>query len=148
MKSGGLILWNAIFYLRIVQDLLANVKTPYERRFGEPFEGPIILFGAMVENHPTFSQGLHQFGKKVFRIIFLGFKADRGENLKRRCSESRSGRFGKVARIRYSSSKNKREKQMVAELSGRDDEFQVPIQGGTWRNSRRIGRVSTGRTDR
>ena len=28
-------------------------KTPYERRFGEPFIGPIIPFGAMVEYHPT-----------------------------------------------------------------------------------------------
>ena len=35
-------------YLRNVQDLLAGGKTPYERRFGEPFRGPIIHFGAMV----------------------------------------------------------------------------------------------------
>ena len=36
-------------YLRNVQDLLADGKTPYERRFGEPFEGPVILFGTMRE---------------------------------------------------------------------------------------------------
>ena len=35
MKGGGLILWNATFYLRNVQDLLAYVKTPHDRRFGE-----------------------------------------------------------------------------------------------------------------
>ena len=29
-------------YLRNVQDLLADGKTPYERRFGESFKGPII----------------------------------------------------------------------------------------------------------
>ena len=29
-------------YLRSVQDLLAEGKTPYERRFGESFKGPII----------------------------------------------------------------------------------------------------------
>ena len=43
------------------------VKTPYERRFGEPLKGPIIPFGAMVENHLTSTQEQSrlQFGKKV-----------------------------------------------------------------------------------
>ena len=36
-------------YLRNIQDLLSDVKTPYERRFGEPFKGPIIPFGSLVE---------------------------------------------------------------------------------------------------
>ena len=36
-------------HLRDVQDLLADGKTPYERRFGEPFKGPVITFDAMVE---------------------------------------------------------------------------------------------------
>ena len=36
-------------YLRNVQDLLSDGKTPYERRFGEPFKGPIIPFGSLVE---------------------------------------------------------------------------------------------------
>ena len=31
-------------YLRNVQDLLADGKTPYERRFGESFKGPIVSF--------------------------------------------------------------------------------------------------------
>ena len=31
-------------YLRNVQDLLADGKTPYERRFGEPCKGAIISF--------------------------------------------------------------------------------------------------------
>ena len=31
-------------YLRNVTDLLSDVKTPYERRFGEPFKGPVIPF--------------------------------------------------------------------------------------------------------
>ena len=39
-------------FLRNVQDLLADGKTPYERRFGEPFKGPKIPFGAMIEHHP------------------------------------------------------------------------------------------------
>ena len=33
-------------HLRNIYDLLSNGKTPYERRFGEPFEGPVI--GSMV----------------------------------------------------------------------------------------------------
>ena len=77
MEGGGLILWNAIFYLRIVQDFLADVRTPYERRFGEPFKGPIILFGAMVEYHPISVRDqsrLHHFGKKVFPQIFLRYE--------------------------------------------------------------------------
>ena len=35
-------------YLRNVTDLLSDGRTPYERRFGEPFEGPIIPFGSLV----------------------------------------------------------------------------------------------------
>ena len=38
---------------RHLQDTLADGKTPCERRFGETSKGPIILFGAMVEYHPT-----------------------------------------------------------------------------------------------
>ena len=64
-------------YLRNIQDLLSDGKTPYEKRFGEPFQGPIIRFGSMVEYHPisaTDLSRLHQFGtKKVLPRIFLGY---------------------------------------------------------------------------
>ena len=36
-------------YLRNIQDLLSDGKTPYERRCGKPFNGPIIPFGSLVE---------------------------------------------------------------------------------------------------
>ena len=36
-------------YLRNIQDLLCDGKTPQEWRFGIPFNGPVIPFGAMVE---------------------------------------------------------------------------------------------------
>ena len=56
-------------YLRHVQDLLADGKTLCERLFGEPFKGPVIPFGAMVEYHPISARDdqsrIHQFGKKV-----------------------------------------------------------------------------------
>ena len=45
-------------YLRNVTDLLSDGKTPYERRFGKPFEGP---------------SRIHQFGKKVLPGLFLGY---------------------------------------------------------------------------
>ena len=54
-------------YLRNVTDFLSDGKTPYERRFGKPFEGPIIPFGSLVEYHPITAKDqsrIHQFGKK------------------------------------------------------------------------------------
>ena len=59
--------------LRKNQDLLSDGKTPYERRFGKPFNGPVIPFGALVEYHPISASRLHQFGPKVFLGIFLGY---------------------------------------------------------------------------
>ena len=49
--------------------------TPHERRFGAPFKGPVISFGAMVEHHPVSAKDLsrlHQFGSKVLPGKFLG----------------------------------------------------------------------------
>ena len=63
-------------YLRNVTDLLSNGKTPYERRFGQPFKGPIILFGSLVEYHPFTAKDqsrIHQIGKKVLPGLFLGY---------------------------------------------------------------------------
>ena len=63
-------------HLRSVQDLLADGKTPYERRFGESFKGPIFPFGASVEYYPMSARDqarLHQCGKKVLPGIFLEF---------------------------------------------------------------------------
>ena len=63
-------------YLRNVQDLLSDGRTPYERRFGKPFKGPIIPFGSLVEYHPTTANDqsrIHQFGKKVLPGLFVGY---------------------------------------------------------------------------
>ena len=64
-------------YMRNVQYLLADRKTLCERRFGEPFKGPALLFGAMLDHHPISTRDLsrlHQFGKKVVPGIFLGYE--------------------------------------------------------------------------
>ena len=53
-----------------------HVRTLYESRFGEPFKGPIIPFGSLVEYHPISVKDLsrlHQFGKKVLPGILLGY---------------------------------------------------------------------------
>ena len=60
---------------RNIQDLVSDGKTPYERRFGQPFKGPIIPFGSLVEYHPTTAKDqsrIHQFGMKVLLGLFLG----------------------------------------------------------------------------
>ena len=62
-------------YLRNIQDRLSDGKTPHGRRFGEPFQGPIIPFGLLVEYHPISTKcqsRIHQFRKKVLLGIFLG----------------------------------------------------------------------------
>ena len=76
MKNGGQIPWNVTAFLRNIQDLLSDGKTPYERRFGVPFNGPIIPFGAMVEHHQISAEDpsrLHQFCPKVLPGTFLGY---------------------------------------------------------------------------
>ena len=63
-------------YLRNVTDLLSDGKTPYERRFGKPFGGPVIPLGSLVEYHPITAKDqsrIHQFGKKVLPGLFLGY---------------------------------------------------------------------------
>ena len=69
-------------HLRNIQDLLSGRKTPNERRFGMPFKGPVIPFGAMVEYHSISAKDisrLHQFGAKVLPGIFLGYALYAGE---------------------------------------------------------------------
>ena len=63
-------------YLRNVQDLSSDGKTPYERRCGQPFKGPILPFGSLVEYHPIAAKdksSIHQFGKKVLPGLSLGY---------------------------------------------------------------------------
>ena len=66
MTIGGLLLQNT-------QHLFDGI---YERRFAEPFQGPVIPLGSIVEDHPVSAKDLsrlHQFGKKVFPGIFLRY---------------------------------------------------------------------------
>ena len=68
--------------MRNVQDLLSDGKTLYERRFGQPFEGPIIPFSSLVEYYTISSKDqsrIHQFGKKDLPGLFLGYALYAGE---------------------------------------------------------------------
>ena len=63
-------------YRRNVQDLMVAGKTHHERRFGEPFKGPMISYGAMAEFHLISIldlSRLYQFGKKVLLGILLRY---------------------------------------------------------------------------
>ena len=52
-------------YLRNIQDLLSDGKTPHERRFGKPLKGPVLLFGAMVDYHPISANDLRDYIRLV-----------------------------------------------------------------------------------
>ena len=76
MKTGGQILWNEKPVCETSQICYLMGKTPYERRFGKPFKGPIIQFGSLVEYHSITAKDqsrIHQFGKKVLPGLFLGY---------------------------------------------------------------------------
>ena len=78
MKVGGQILWN----VTPICETSSDGKTPYERRFGQPFKGPIIPFGSLGEHQPTTAKDqsrIHQFGKKVLPGLFLGYALYAGE---------------------------------------------------------------------
>ena len=99
MKSGGLIPWNAISAK--CSRPLGGWETPYERRFGEPFKGPVMPSGAMVENHPFSAKDqsrLHQFGK-VVPGKFLGYALIAGWNLGRWHVGCRLWGVGKLGRV-------------------------------------------------
>ena len=71
-------------YLRNVTDLLSDGKTPYERRFGQPFKGPIMPFGSLVEYHPWNCEGPvknSSIWKESLTWIVHRIRIVRGKNL-------------------------------------------------------------------
>ena len=63
-------------YLRNVTDLLSDGKTPYERRFGQPFEGRLFRLVHWLNISLSLrktSQESINFGKKVLPGLFLGY---------------------------------------------------------------------------
>ena len=83
MKIGGQILWNVIPMCETFK-ISCLMGRLYERRFGQPFEGPVIPFGSLVEYYPISAKDqsrIHQFGKKVLPGLFLGYALYAGGNL-------------------------------------------------------------------
>ena len=75
MKNGGQIPWNVVLSAKHSRSLVWW-ETPYERRFGEPCNGPTVPIGSFVEYYPISAKDqsrIHQFGKKVSPGLFLGF---------------------------------------------------------------------------
>ena len=71
-------------YLRNVTDLLSDGKRPYERRFGQPFKGPIIPFGSLVEYYPisTKDQSRIRLEKFVRRIVGVMYPTKSKQDLR------------------------------------------------------------------
>ena len=95
-------------YLRNVQDFLAYGKTPYERRFGEPFRGPRIPLVDWLNTIPfqcETNQDFTNLARTFYQESFLGMHWSRRE-FERRHFDCGFGRVGKDARIGDPSSKN------------------------------------------
>ena len=74
-------------YLRNIQDLLSDGKTPYERRFGMPFNGPVIPFGCNGRVSPFFCErhiGATSSRSKSLARYISRLCIVRGANLERR----------------------------------------------------------------
>ena len=69
------------WFLRCIVDITTHEKTAYEVRFGEPFRGPVIPFGAHVSYNPQSPDDkarLHQMAEKTLQGIFAGYKQQAG----------------------------------------------------------------------
>ena len=90
--NGGRSPWNFTAICETFKIACSDGKTPYERRFWIPLNGPVIPFGAMVKYHYVSAKNLsrlHQFGPTVLPGIFLGYVLNAGEFGKRRHSNRR-----------------------------------------------------------
>ena len=78
-QSGFLDVWWAeamacYCFLRNVVDVLACGRTPWHKRFGRPFKGPIIPFGAEVQYKPITAKDkdrLHAMGSQLLSGVFV-----------------------------------------------------------------------------
>ena len=118
-------------YLRNDEDFLADGKTQYERRFGEPFKGPIIPFGAMVEYHPSspkYMSRIHQFGKNVLPGIFLGSELI-AEGIWK--GDILTADLEDLEMLEASDIYHRRIKAKEVLISQKDDDFVFPVADGT-----------------
>ena len=66
-------------YLRNIHDLDAEGKTAYEKRYGIPFAGPIIPFGAGIKYKPSRPKEVDELKwRKVKPGLFVGYVLNAG----------------------------------------------------------------------
>ena len=68
-------------FLHSCVDKLADGETPYQKRFKNKFQGPIIPFGCEVEYKPSSQKvhnQMHPFGTKLLPGIFIGYYLEDG----------------------------------------------------------------------
>ena len=76
MKIGGQMPWNVTLICETSQTCYLIGGRPMKDVFGQPFKGPIIPFGSLVEYYPITAKDqsrIHQFGKKGLPGLFLGY---------------------------------------------------------------------------
>ena len=88
-----------------IQDLVSDGKTPFERRFGMPFKGPVMPFGAMVECHPVSAKDMSRLHQIGLPGIFLGYALYAGRTWKGDTVIADNEELEEMGRIRISRQK-------------------------------------------
>ena len=71
-------------FLHCYADKLWDGTTAYEKRFGTPFKGPLIPFGAEVDYKPSSKKvinEMHPFGSKLLPSIFSDITRNLGASM-------------------------------------------------------------------
>ena len=118
-------------FLRNIQDLLSDGKTPYERRFGMPFNAPVIPFGARVEYHPISAKDISRL-HQVLPGIFLGYVLYAGESGKE-TSWSQTLKNWRRWTHQKSTPEGSLLKEVLTPMKG--DNFIFPVADGTVKTS-------------
>ena len=122
-------------YLRNIHDKLS------ERRFGKQFNGLVIPFGVMVEDHPISAKDqsrLHQIGSKVLPGIFLDSALYAGRNLERRHYSRRHCRIGGDGRIWIPRQKAQCKGSVIAAKK-----WKLHVPGRRWNSQNLWGRTAS-----
>ena len=124
-----------LLFAKHSRSLVWRERTPYERRFGMPFNGPVIPFGAMVEYHPISAKDIsrpRQIGPKVLPGIFLCY-ALYAEESGKETSWSQTLRNWRRWTHQNSTRKDSMQREVLTPMSG--EKFMLPIADGKVRLS-------------
>ena len=68
MKVGGQILWNVTPICETSKIYYLMVRRPMKDVFGQPFKGPIIPIGSLVDYHPITAKDQRLFERYLYEI--------------------------------------------------------------------------------